>query len=66
MKYQKSESGAFIGYSDADWTDDPEDRHSTIGNLFLMSKGPVSCLSKKTFVALSTSEAEYVAVSAAT
>lgn len=55
------------GYSDADWAGGPEDRHSTTGNLFLMSEGPVSWMNKKqTIVALSTSEAEYVAVSAAT
>ena len=56
-----------IGYADADWADDSEDRHSTTGNLFLMAEGPVSWLSKKqAIVALSTSEAEYVFVSAAT
>ena len=67
VKYQKSESGALIRYSDADWAGDPEDRHPTTGNLFLMSEGPVSWLSKKQIIVdLSTSEAEYVAVSAAT
>ena len=67
MKYQKSESGALIEYSDADWAGDPEDQHSKTRNLFLMSEGPVSWLSKnQTIVALSISEAEYVAVSAAT
>ena len=56
-----------IGYSDADWPGDTDDCHSTNGNLFLMSGGPISWLSKKqAIVALSTSEAEYVALSAAT
>ena len=55
------------GYSDAVWAGDCDDRHSTTGNLFMMAEGPVSWLSKKqAIVALSTSEAEYVAVSAAT
>ena len=59
VKYQKSDSGILIGYSDADWAGDPEDRHSTTGNLFLMTQGPISWLSKKqSIVALSTSEAE--------
>ena len=56
-----------IGFSDADWAGDQDDRHSTTGNLFLMAGGPVSWLSKKqAIVALSTSEAEYIALSVAT
>ena len=67
IKYQKSENDSLIGYSDADWAGDLEDRHSTTGNLFLMTGGPISWLSKKqAVVALSTSEAEYVALSSAT
>ena len=54
------------GYSDADWADDCDDRHSTTGNLFIMAGDPVSWFSKKqTIDTLSTSEAGYVAVSAA-
>ena len=64
VKYQKSDSGTLMGYSDADWAGDPDNRHSTTGNLFLMTEGPISWLSKKqSIIALSTSEAEYVAVS---
>ena len=56
-----------IGYSDADWAGDLDDRHSTTGNLFLMTGGPISWLSKKqAVVALSTSEAEYVALNSVT
>ena len=67
IKYHKSENDSLIGYSDADWAGDLEDRHSTTGNLFLMTGGPISWLSKKqAVVALSTSEAEYVALSSAT
>ena len=66
VRYKKSENGTLIGYSDADWAGDYDDRYSTTGNLFLMAEGPVSWLSKKQpIVALSTSEAEYVAVSTA-
>ena len=44
-----------------------DDRHSTSGNVFLLAKGAVSWLSKKqATVALSTTEAEYVALSGAT
>ena len=67
LKYQKSECGTLIGYSDSDWANDPDDRHSTTGNVFLMANGAISWLSKKqAIVALSTSEAEYVALSSAT
>lgn len=61
------EPGSLIGYSDADWAGDLDDRHSTTGNLFLLAGGAVSWLSKKQpVVALSTCEAEYVALSLAT
>ena len=66
IKYQKSDEG-LIGYTDSDWAGDLDDRHSTTGNVFLMASGPISWLSKKqAVVALSTSEAEYVALSLAT
>ena len=67
IKYQKSENDPLIGYSDADWAGDLDDRHSTTGNIFLMTGGPISWLSEKqAAVALSTSEAEYVALSSVT
>ena len=66
LKYEKSVSGALIGYSDADWAGDQDDRRSTTGNIFLLSGGAVSWLSKKqATVALSTAEAEYIALSQA-
>ena len=56
-----------IGYSDADWGGDMDDRKSTSGYLFLVSGGAVSWRSKKqTCVALSTAEAEYVTLANAT
>ena len=67
LRYQKSEDGVLVGYSDADWAGDQDDRHSTTGNLFMMARGPITWLSKKQgIVALSTTEAEYVALSTAT
>ena len=56
--------GNLTGYSDAG---DMDDRHSTSGNVFSLAGGAVSWSSKKqaTF-ALSTAEAEYVALSGAT
>ncbi len=66
LKYERSESGTLVGFSDADWAGDQDDRRSTTGNIFLLSEGAVSWLSKKqATVALSTAEAEYVALSQA-
>ena len=65
--YEKTATGGLSGYSDADWAGDRDDRRSTSGHVFLLAKGAVSWYSKKqSVVALSTSEAEYVALSQAT
>ena len=67
LSYEKCADGNLIGYSDADWVGHVDDRHTTLGNVFLLAKVSVSWLSKKQpTVALSTAEAEYVALSAAT
>ncbi len=52
-----------LGYSDADWGGDLEARKSTTGNVFYFGNNPISWLSslQKT-VALSTCEAEYMAL----
>ena len=67
LRYDRLEDGTLIRYSDADWAGDTDDRHSTSGNLFMMSGGPINWISKKqSVVALSTSEAEYIALSSVT
>lgn len=56
-----------VCYSDADWAGDRDDRKSTTGNVHLLGNGAISWLSKKqSTVALSTSEAEYIALCSAT
>jgi hypothetical protein len=56
-----------LAYVDADWASDTNDRRSITGYVFLMSSGAVSWSSKKqTSVALSSTEAEYMAAAAAT
>ena len=55
-----------VGYSDADWAGDISDRKSTSGYIFMLSGGAISWSSRKQkCVALSTAEAEYVALSSA-
>ena len=66
LQYQ-ARGGALIGYADSDWASDLDNRHSTTGNVFLMSGGAVSWISQKqATVALSTAEAENVALGSAT
>jgi len=53
-----------FGYSDANWGGDRNDRKSHTGYLFMLNGSPVSWTSKKqTTVAVSTMEAEYMALS---
>ena len=67
LSYRKCADGNLICYSDADWAGYVDNRHSTSGDAFLLAKEAVSWLSKKqATVTLSTAEAEYVALSAAT
>ena len=69
LQYTKDGDNAAIltGYSDADWAGDINDRKSTSGYLFVISGAVVSWKSRKqTCVALSTAEAEYVALAGAT
>ena len=54
-----------VAYSDSDWAGDQDDRHSTSGCLFVLAGAAINWLSKKqATVALSTAEAEYIALSA--
>ena len=54
------------GYSDADWAGDVETRRSTSGYAFMMNNGCISWRSKKQrTVALSSTEAEYMALTEA-
>jgi len=63
---KQNNNNDFVGYSDADWAGDRDDRKSTSGYCFLLSNGLISWRSvKQSCVALSTAEAEYVSLSSA-
>jgi len=56
-----------VCYTDSDWAGDKESRKSTGGYLFTLAGGPVSWKTKRqNVVALSSTEAEYIALSEAT
>ena len=63
LLYSKSDSNHCIGFSDADWGGDLDDRKSTSGQV---GGTTISWRSKKqTCVVLSTAEAEYIALASA-
>lgn len=57
---------AIEGYSDSDWARDKDSRKSTSGYIFMLNGGPVSwCSKRQATVALSSTEAEYIALTLA-
>ena len=55
-----------VGYSDSDWAGEKLTRKSTSGFIFMLNGGPVSWASKRqSVVALSSTEAEYIALTQA-
>ena len=62
LKMSADSKPDLIGYVDADWAGDTVDRKSTSGYLFQLGDSPISWSSRKQMsVALSSTEAEYVA-----
>lgn len=65
IEYDKKGSRYPVGYSDADWAQNKGDRKSVTGYIFNMADAPVTWSSKgQATVALSSTEAEYVALTA--
>lgn len=67
IKYGVSDGDSLIleGYCDADWGNDKDTRRSTTGYVFQLAGGSISWASKlQPTVALSSTEAEYMALSA--
>lgn len=66
LVYSKVENCKLVGYVDADWANDPTDRKSFTGYAFTYANAAVSWeCHKQTSVALSSTEAEYMALSEA-
>lgn len=67
LTYAKNTADQLQAYTDADWGNDVDTRRSTSGYVFLKNGGAVAWSSRKQpTVALSTTEAEYMALSAVT
>ena len=51
-----------VGFTDSNWVDDPDDRKSTAGYVFILGSGPVTWDCKKQQVlSLSSTEEKYQA-----
>ena len=62
--YDGASNSGLIAYSDSDWAEDRDDRHSTSGFIFMMANCVVSWASRRQpTVSLSSTEAEYKAAS---
>lgn len=62
----KCDAGNIVGYCDADWASNTDDRRSCTGYIFLFQGAAISWSSKRQpTVALSSTEAEYMALSSA-
>lgn len=66
LTFETSDDFRIQGYCDADWANDEDDRRSTTGYIFTCLGGAISWNTRKQpTVALSTTEAEYMALAAA-
>ncbi|POM74421.1 Hypothetical protein PHPALM_8623 [Phytophthora palmivora] len=65
--HQSNSEVVVDGFGDSDWANDPDQRKSTTGFVFLVAGGAISWMSRRqSRIALSTAEAEYVALCEAT
>ena len=63
--YDGSSNAGLIGYSDSDWGENKDDRHSTSGQVFTLANGAISWASQRQkTVALSVGESEYMELAA--
>jgi hypothetical protein len=63
LTYGLNDATELVGYCDSDWAADPDTRRSTTGYTFILSGGSVAwATQKQRTVALSSTEAEYMAL----
>ena len=63
--YDGSSNTGLIGYSDSDWGENKDDRHSTSGQVFTLANGTISWASQRQrMVALSVGDSEYMELAA--
>lgn len=66
LQYSRDGEATLVGYADADWAADKNDRKSVFGYIFMLAGSAIAWKTKKQeSVALSTCEAEYYAMSEA-
>jgi hypothetical protein len=61
LVYDGARGNGLYGHSDSSWADNPDDRHSTSGYVYLLADAAISwCSIKQKTAAQSTTEAEYM------
>lgn len=66
LTYRRDVEGEMIGYCDADWAGDHDERRSTTGYVFVHQTGAISWATRKQpTIALSSTEAEFMSIVAA-
>ena len=64
LRFNGANHDGFLGYTDSDWAANPDDRKSITGYVLFLANSPVSWLTRRQkTVALSSTEAEYMAMS---
>lgn len=64
IEFRKCKNFNLYCYTDSDYAGDVETRHSTSGFVIMLSSGPISWSSRRhSTIALTTTEAEYIAAS---
>jgi hypothetical protein len=63
IHYSSGGTPLLVGFTDSDWVEDPDDRKSTVGYVFILGSGPVTWACKKQqAIALSSAKAKYRSV----
>ena len=66
LRYDGASNDGLVAYSDSDWAEDHDDRHSTSGMVFMLASGAISWGSRRQpTVSVSSTEAEYKAAAGA-